>query len=34
MTGVMAQEIEKSHPQFVKKDKKGMRSVDYKGLFG
>lgn len=33
-TGVIAQEIEKSHPQFVKKDKKGMRAVDYKGLFG
>ena len=33
-TGVIAQEIEKSHPDMVIKNKKGMRAVNYKGLFG
>ena len=32
--GVIAQEIEKSHPGLVSKDSKGIRKVNYKGLFG
>ena len=32
--GVMAQEIEKSHPSAVNKNKNGMRSVNYGALFG
>ena len=32
--GVIAQEIEKSHPGMVTKGKDGIRKVNYKGLFG
>ncbi|QDP58164.1 MAG: hypothetical protein Unbinned5123contig1000_49 [Prokaryotic dsDNA virus sp.] len=32
--GVLAQEIEKSHPSAVNKNKQGMRSVNYGALFG